>query len=115
MFGRLAGYEDVNDAERLSLDPAMWTNVDARGFDRNAASTSEMGRFETEWLASEENFAALVGLPGAWIDRVHACRPPKLIILDMDSPESPTYGNQEGSAYNRHFGCTCYHPLFVFN
>ena len=46
---------------------------------------------------------------------MHACRPPKLIILDMDSSESPTYGNQEGSAYNGHFGCTCYHPLFVFN
>ena len=98
VFGRLAGYEDVNDAERLSLDPAMRTNVDRRGLDRNAASTSEMGRFETEWLASEENFAALVNLPVAWIDRVHTRRPPKLIILDMDSSESPTYGNQEGSA-----------------
>ena len=42
-------------------------------------------------------------------------RPPKIIVLDMDSSESPTYGEQEGSAYNGHFGCTCYHPLFVFN
>jgi len=33
----------------------------------------------------------------------------------LDSSESPTYGEQEGSAYNGHFGCTCYHPLFVFN
>jgi Transposase DDE domain group 1 len=33
----------------------------------------------------------------------------------MDSSESPTYGEQEGTAYNGHFGCTCYHPLFVFN
>src|ERR1700680_2688081 len=33
----------------------------------------------------------------------------------MDSSESPTYGAQEGSSYNGHFGCTCYHPLFVFN
>ena len=33
----------------------------------------------------------------------------------MDASESPTYGEQEGSAYNGHFGCTCYHPLFVFN
>src|SRR5438270_9558531 len=33
----------------------------------------------------------------------------------MDSSESPTDGAQEGSAYNGHFGCTCYHPLFVFN
>jgi hypothetical protein len=28
---------------------------------------------------------------------------------------SETYGAQEGTAYNGHFGCTCYHPLFVFN
>ena len=27
--------------------------------------------------------------------------------FDMDSSESPTYGEQEGSAYNGHFGCTC--------
>jgi Transposase DDE domain group 1 len=54
-------------------------------------------------------------LPGRWIDRVHARRRPKIIMLDMDSSESPTYGEQEGSAYNGHFGCTCYHPLFVFN
>jgi hypothetical protein len=31
-----------------------------------------------------------------------------MIVLDMDSSESPTYGEQEGSAYNGHFGCTCY-------
>jgi hypothetical protein len=33
----------------------------------------------------------------------------------MDSSESPTHGDQQGSAYNGYFGCTCYHPLFVFN
>jgi len=29
--------------------------------------------------------------------------------------DARTGKNQEGSAYNGHFGCTCYHPLFVFN
>src|ERR1700737_5017576 len=53
--------------------------------------------------------------PGQLHDKVHQRRPPKTIVLDMDSSESPTYGEQEGSAYNGHFGCTCYHPLFVFN
>ena len=33
----------------------------------------------------------------------------------MDSSVSETYGHQEGSAYNGHFECTCYHPLFCFN
>jgi hypothetical protein len=74
-----------------------------------------MGRFETEWLATDANLETLTDLSGVWIDRVHECKPPDCIILDMDSSESPTHGEQEGSAWNGHFGCTCYHPLFVFN
>jgi DDE family transposase len=115
VFGRLAGYEDVNDADRLAHDPAMRAVVDRTGLDRQAASTSQMGRFETGWLTSEANLAALAELSGAWIDRVHARRPQTTIVLDMDSSVSETHGAQEGSAYNGHFGCTCYHPLFVFN
>ena len=115
VFGRLAGYEDVNDADRLAHDPAMRAVVDRGGLDRQAASTSQMGRFETAWLTSEANLAALTDLSGAWIDRVHARRPQTTIVLDMDSSVSETHGAQEGSAYNGHFGCTCYHPLFVFN
>ena len=75
----------VNDAERLARDPVMRAIVGREGMDRPAASTSQMGRFETEWLASEANLAALTDLSGAWIDRVHERRPPDGIILDMDS------------------------------
>ena len=89
--------------------------VDRKGLDRRAASTSQMGRFETEWLATDDNLAGLTALSGFWIDRVHDRRPPKMIALDRDSSVSPTHGEQEGTAYNGHFGCACYHPLFVFN
>jgi hypothetical protein len=115
VFGRLAGYEDVNDAEQLWPDPAMRWVVGGRAIQGVAASASQMGRFETEWLTRPENLAALADLPGRWIDKVHTRRPSRIIVLDMDSSESPTYGEQEGSAYNGHFGCMCYHPLFVFN
>jgi hypothetical protein len=115
VFGRLAGYEDVNDAERLCHDPAMRWVVGDRAITGFAASASQMGRFETKWLNRPENLATLADLPGQWIDKVHERRPPRIVVLDMDSSESPTYGEQEGSAYNGHFGCTCYHPLFVFN
>ena len=115
VFGRLAGYEDVNDAERLCRDPAMRWVVGDRAIAGSAASASQMGRFETKWLSRPDNLAALADLPGQWIDQVHQRRQPKVIVLDMDSSDSPTYGEQEGSAYNGHFGCTCYHPLFVFN
>ena len=115
VFGRLGGYEDVNDADRLGCDPAMRWIVGGRAVAKAAASTSQMGRFETEFLATDENLAALAVLSGQWIDRVHAGHPPKAIVLDMDSRVSPTHGDQKGTAYNGHFACTCYHPLFVFN
>ena len=108
VFGRLGGYEDVNDADRLGRDPAMRWIVGGKAVERQAASTSQMGRFETELLATDANIEVLAGMNGAWIDKVHDRRPPKMIILDMDSSVSPTHGEQEGTAYNGHFGCTCY-------
>jgi Transposase DDE domain group 1 len=115
VFGRLAGYEDVNDADRWCRDPAMRWVVGDQAITGSAASASQMGRFETKWLCRSENLAALTDLPGQWIDKVQQRRPPKMIVLDQGFEDSPTYGEQEGSAYNGHFGCTCYHPLFVFN
>ena len=114
-FGRLGGYEDVNDADRLGHDPAMRWIVGGHAVAKQAASASQMGRFETEFLATDDNVAALTDMSGHWIDRVHDRRPPKMVVLDMDSSVSPTHGEQEGTAYNGHFGCTCYHPLFLFN
>ena len=115
VFGRLAGYEDVNDAERLRHDPAMRWIVGGKAAHGRAASPSQMGRFETKWLAASDNLSALTELSGQWIDRVHGRRPPRGIVLDMDSSVSPTHGEQEESVWNGHYECTCYHPLFVFN
>jgi Transposase DDE domain group 1 len=81
----------------------------------HAASPSQMGRFETQWLAAPANLSALSDLSGQWIDIVHGHRAPKGIVLDMDSSVSPTHGEQEMSVWNGHYQCTCYHPLFVFN
>ena len=115
IYSRLAGYADTNDAERLCVDPAMRHVAGGRAIERTAASTSLMGRFETEILTQSKNLELLMGLPGKWVDRVHQRKLLKQIILDMDSSVSPTYGNQEGTAYNGYFQCMCYHPLFCFN
>jgi hypothetical protein len=56
-----------------------------------------MGCFEIEWPTRPENLAALADLPGLWIDAMHKRRPPRIIVLDMDSSERPTYGEQEGT------------------
>jgi hypothetical protein len=115
IYGRLAGYDDLNDAERLAVDPVMRQIVGGRAIKRGAASTSQMAWFETDVLTQPQNLAALMTLPGQWIDRVRQTKPIRKLILDLDSSVSETYGQQEGSAYNGHFGCECYHPLFCFN
>jgi hypothetical protein len=115
IYSRLAGYEDLNDAERLRFDPTMRAVVGGRAKDHTAASTSEIARFETEALSSPTNLKRLMDLSGQWIDRAHQHRRLTRLVLDMDSSVSETYGHQQGTAYNGHFGCTCYHPLFVFN
>ena len=115
VYGRLAGYEDTNDAERLRVDPSLRRIVGERAKDRFAASSSEMSRFETEILATDENLNNLTDLCGQWVDQVDDRIPMKQLILDMDSSVSPTHGQQEGSVYNGHFGRTCFHPLFCFN
>lgn len=53
IYSRLAGYEDVSDAERLAVDPAMRHVVGGRAAqaDKKAVSTSGVGRFETEILS----------------------------------------------------------------
>ena len=61
-------------------------------------------------LALGQSASALTSLSGHWIDCVHGRRLLRSIVLDMDSSVSPTYGDQEGTAYNGHFACTCYHP-----
>jgi len=55
VYGRLAGYEDTNDAERLRVDPSLRRIVG----ERVPASTSEMSRFETEILSTDENMKNL--------------------------------------------------------
>ena len=83
VFGRLAGYEDVNDADRLRHDPAMRWIVGVKATSGAAASPSQIGRFETQWLAADKNLLALADLSGQWIDRVHARRPPRCVVLEI--------------------------------
>ena len=77
---RRAGYEDVNDAERLSVDPLMRHVVGGRAVERTAASTGQVGRLETEVLTHLENLAALMAMPGQRVDRIRQYQPVSLVL-----------------------------------
>ena len=111
VYSRLAGYEDLNDAERLSQDPTFRLISSEKIWDRGVALTSRLQSFETEILAEDANFAGLAGLSRALIAKAEALDSGYRTVLDMDSTEIPVYGAQEESAYNGHFESTCFHPL----
>ena len=115
VYSRLAGYEDVNDAERLSQDPTFRLIGSEKNWDRGAALPSRLQTFETELLAEEGNFAGLARVNRELIGRAEAIHSHYRTVLDMDSTEIPVYGEQEQSAYNGHFESTCFHPLLLFN
>jgi hypothetical protein len=98
VYSRLAGDEDVNDAERLSHDPTFRPIGWEQTWERGAALTSRVHSFETELLARDENLAGLAATNRALIARVEATESPQRVVLDMDSTEIPVYGQQEQSA-----------------
>jgi hypothetical protein len=115
VYSRMAGYEDVNDAERLSQDPTFRLIGSEKIWERGAALTSRLQSFETELLTQEDNRAGLAAINRELIAKAEALDSPHRVVLDMDSTEIPVYGQQEQSAYNGHFESTCYHPLLLFN
>jgi hypothetical protein len=109
------GYEDVNDAERLSRDPAFRLIGSETVWDRGAALTSRLQSFETELLTRDDDHAGLAAINRELIAKAEALDSPQRVVLNMDSTEIPVYGQQEQSAHNGHFESTCQHPLLLFN
>ncbi len=115
VYSRIAGYEDVNDAERLSQDPTFRLIGSEKIWERGAALTSRLQSFETDLLTQAENLTGLAAINRELIAKAETIDSPQRVVLDMDSTEIAVYGQQENSAYNGHFESTCYHPLLLFN
>ena len=115
VYSRLAGYEDLNDAVRVSADPTFRLIGSPKRWDRGAALTSTLHWFETELLTHEENLVGLRAVNRELRAQAEMATRADRIVRDMDSSERPVHGAQEGSAYNGHFASVCYHPLFLFN
>lgn len=109
----MAGYEDLNDAEKLSQDPTFRLIGSEKIWDRGTALTSRLRT--SEMLAKDEKLAGLAHINREPIGKADAANSPQRVVLDMDSTKIPVYGEQEQSTHNGHFESTCYHPLLLFN
>ena len=92
VYSRLAGYGDVNDAQRLGHDPTFRLTGSEKVWDRGVALTSRLQSFETELLAGEKNLAGLTAINRDLIAKAEAFDSAQRVVLDMDSTEIPVYG-----------------------
>ena len=107
-----AGYEDCNDADFLRIDPALRLSLDKKT--EFGAGQSMLCRLENEILGNAKGLKALDEAILRSADALIKKKWKYRFILDVDSTEDPVHGNQEQSAYNGHFGKTCFHPIFCF-
>jgi DDE family transposase len=109
------GYEDQNDANSLRAEPLLKLAC---------GSLPETG----EDLASQPTISRMENAPGAracyriaaalgeiYIEQRAKGGVPERILLDFDSTDDPTHGEQEGSYYHGYYGQHMYHPLLVFD
>jgi len=109
----VAGYEDANDADRLRHDPMLQIVADQKLGDALGPQPT-LSRWENAPSARElvhcndrlgEQFVRLCG------DQVRQCGE---ILLDLDSTDDPTHGQQQLSFFNGAYGQHIYHPMLIF-
>lgn len=109
----VAGYEDANDADRLRHDPTLQIVADQKLGEalgsqptlsrwENAPSARDLVRLNDALL---DQFLRLCG------DQVRQCGE---ILLDIDSTDDPTHGQQQLSIFNGAYGQHMYHPMLIF-
>ena len=107
-----AGYEDCNDADRLRRDPALKVAVGrAPRSGADLASQPTLSRLESTVVEGE-----CEAINGVLLEQFLACprKPPREVVLDFDTSEDPTHGQQEFAFFNTHYGSYCFLPLFAF-
>ncbi len=104
LFAIAAGYEDLNDHERLRSDLALQTAVDRF---QPLASTTTLYRFE----AAMDREAIIESHLLLWEQFIASHRKaPKRIVLDFDATDIPLHGDQPEKFFHGYYDHYCYLP-----
>ena len=105
----IGGYNTDSAANILQHDPVLQT----LSTDEPLASQSTISRLYDR--VKGETIKTLQVFNQALIDKARLLRNDTNMIIDLDSTHSDTFGNQEQTAYNAHYGTNGYHPLVAFD
>ena len=107
-----AGYEDANDATYLRHDPTLQSVAHRLGVPLGSQPTLSRLENTVPW----ETIRRLGRVLRQWFTRHAIARrdPPRELVLDVDSTDDPTHGQQVLSFFNGHYDEHMFHPLLVF-
>lgn len=109
IYQMIAGYSEDDAADQLTDDPVFTQVLGTAALASEPSLSRFFRRFDTQSIEQLEQANQEL------IDKVHQFRKSKALIFDLDSTHSDTYGNQESTAYNAHYGTIGFHPLVVFD
>ena len=113
LYSIIAGYQDCNDAQLLRHDPIFQMIAD-RELQEPLGSQPTLSRWENS-VRGRELVALNTFLLDSFLSLYRAqVNRQEEILLDLDSTDDPTYGQQQLSMFNGHFGQTMYHPLLLW-
>jgi hypothetical protein len=109
------GYEDQNDSDSLREDPLLKVvcgSLPESGAD--LASQPTICRLENA-ATRRSCYRIAEVLFEIYLQERGKDGAPKKVLLDFDSTDGPTHGDQEGSYYHGYYKQHMYHPLLVFD
>lgn len=131
ILGLALGYEDINDHDRLRLDPLLAMvcgRTDVLGAERlreadrgqPLAGKSTLNRLELSAEQTDARYKKIAAHPeqiaALLLERgVQAIpRKSKVIVLDFDATDDALHGHQEGKFFHGYYDAYCYLPLYCF-
>lgn len=115
IYAIAAGFSDLNDHQQLRLDAALQSAV---GVLDPMGSAPTLCRLEAAAAQLDPSAARRVvfDMHRLILERFIASfdEPPRSLILDFDGTDDRVHGEQEGRAYNSHYGGYGFFPLYVY-
>ena len=109
IYQLIAGYAEDDAADQLTKDPVFTQIIGIPAL----ASQPSLSRFYPRF--DEESVEHLNQANQELLDKIHSFRKALSLFIDLDSTHSDTYGEQESSSYNSHYGTMGFHPLVAFD
>ncbi|MBB5175037.1 IS1380 family transposase [Texcoconibacillus texcoconensis] len=109
LYQIIAGYAEDDAADQLTHDPVFTQLLEKDAL----ASQPSLSRFYDRF--DPQSIEQLHRANQELLDKVHQYRESEALIFDLDSTHADTYGDQESTAFNTHYGTVGFHPLVAFD